>query len=327
MIATTQFYLYGRRHCTANGWRRASANYNLGMLDTVDLSSKVFIVTGANSGIGRCLSDYLASRGASLYMVCRNEARAEVAMCEIRAASGNDKVHTLIGDCSLAADVRRVMREFGSRERRLDGLVCNAGAMTPTKTVTSEGYEVTLATHLLHGSYLLATLAMPHLRRSEAGPRVLFVSSGGMYNTPWPGWATANDAPASEYKQELAYAYAKRGQVLLAEAWASDPFFTGIAIASCHPGWTDTPGVDGWIGRGKAALAPLRTPWQGTEGMAWLCVCPQAEIQSGEFYLDRAPRTKHLSGPFFTEGTYTQNSPEEVSELMQAMRDATRMPG
>ena len=105
--STTQFYLYGRRHCTANGWRRASANYNLGTLDTADLSSKVFIVTGANSGIGRCLSDYLASRGASLYMVCRNEARAEVAMREIRAASGNDKVHTLIGDCGLAADVRR----------------------------------------------------------------------------------------------------------------------------------------------------------------------------------------------------------------------------
>lgn len=41
----------------------------------------------------------------------------------------------------------------------------------------------------------------------------------------------------------------------------------------------------------------------------------------------QAPRTKHLSGPFFTEGTFTQNSAEEVSELMQAMRDATRMPG
>ena len=92
LIATTQFYLYGRRHCTANGWRRASAQYDLGMLDTVDLTSKVFMVTGANSGIGRCLSDYLAARGASLYMVCRNEARAEVAMQEIRAASGNDKV-------------------------------------------------------------------------------------------------------------------------------------------------------------------------------------------------------------------------------------------
>ena len=91
---------------------------------------------------------------------------------------------------------------------------------------------------------------------------MLFVSSGGMYITPWPGWAAANDAPASEYKQELAYAYAKRGQVLLAEAWASDPFFTGISIVSCHPGWTDTPGLDGWIGRGKAALAPLRTLWQ-----------------------------------------------------------------
>ena len=214
LAATTQFYLYGRRHCTATGWHRASAQYDLGMLETADLRGRTFMVTGANSGIGRCLSDYLANRGASLYMVCRNEARAEVALREVRALSGNDKVHTLIGDCSLATDVRRVMQEFGSRESQLDGLVCNAGAITPTKTVTPEGYEVTLAAHLLHGSYLLATLAMPHLRRA-AEPRVLFVSSGGMYNTPWPGWATANDAPAREYNQEMAYAYAKRGQARL----------------------------------------------------------------------------------------------------------------
>ena len=43
---------------------------------------------------------------------------------------------------------------------RLDGLVCNAGALMNEKTLTSEGVEVTFAAHLLFGTYLLGSLAM-----------------------------------------------------------------------------------------------------------------------------------------------------------------------
>lgn len=67
-----------------------------------------------------------------------------------------------------------------------------------------------------------------------------------------------------------------------------------IVFASCHPGWADTPGVDGWLGSGKIALAPMRTLWQGTEGIAWLCACEAAQIESGAFYLDRSPAPKHM---------------------------------
>lgn len=316
--ATTQFYLYGRRHCTASGWRKHSAKYDLGMLDAVDLSGKVFMVTGANAGLGRCLSEYLARRGASLYMVCRNAERAERAQSEIKRTTGNDKVSTLICDCSLAADVRSMMSDFATRETSLDGLVCNAGVMMPTKELTSEGFEVTFATHLLHGSYLLTQLALPLLRRA-ATPRVIFVSSGGMYNAPWPGWDVGTGL-AGSYVQEMAYAYAKRGQVLLAEAWAKE--MPDVTFASCHPGWADTPGVTGWLGTGKIALAPMRTLWQGTEGIAWLCVCAAAEIEGGAFYLDRSPAPKHLAGPFFTEGSYTKNSAAEVEEMLQRLREA-----
>ena len=60
----------------------------------------------------------------------------------------------------------------------------------------------------------------------------------------------------------------------------------------------------------------MRTPWQGSEGIAWLAVAPTAEIEGGAFYLDRKPQTKHLAGYFMAEGTFTKNSPEEVFWLL-----------
>ena len=47
------------------------------------------------------------------------------------------------------------------------------------------------------------------------------VSSGGMYNTKFPAWEVATSLEG-EYNGQLAYAYAKRGQVLLCERWASE---------------------------------------------------------------------------------------------------------
>lgn len=313
-IATVQFYLYGRRHCTANGWRRASAKYEAG-LHSISLSGRAYVVTGANAGLGRCLSDFLAARGATLYLICRDETRGQMARKEIVEVSGNANVHLLVGDCGVSADMRRVAHELALREEKLDGLVCNAGAITSQRMLTCEGLEVTLATHLVCGSFVLQRALRPLMERAPE-PRVILVASGGLYNTKWPGWEVAA-ATAGPYSQELQYCYAKRGQLLLAEQLQrGDP---SVRYVSCHPGWVDTPGVEGWLGRGKAALAPLRTLWQGTEGIAWLCSAPWNDLEGGAFYLDRSPAPKHLAGAFFSEGTYTKNTEAEVAELMRRL--------
>jgi len=104
--------------------------------------------------------------------------------------------------------------------------------------VTSENYEVTFATHLLFGSYLLGTLFMP-LLESTKDSRLVLVSSGGMLNTKYPANLVdistgTSDNKINNYSGQLAYAYAKRGQVLLAEQWAkSNP---SVKTVSCHPG-------------------------------------------------------------------------------------------
>ena len=133
-----------------------------------------------------------------------------------------------------------------------------------------------------------------------------------------------------------------------------------ISFVSCHPGWTDTPGVDAWLGKNKGALRPLRTLWQGTEGIAWLCTCKRDELKvshltppnplalpyyplhsipplpvpptplphkNGAFYLDREPQTKHIAGAFFTEGSYTKNSGAEVEAMMKALADTVAATG
>jgi len=398
MITSAQFYFYGRSRFTAGGWESAVARYNKGgkkkdILGVVggqrqmprnpalDLSGRVYIVTGANSGVGYQIAKYLAIHGARVHMVCRNKTKAEKARAEIVAAglvrtkkdrmddvdekssssaSASTKtssdsegaavpdVRVLIGDVSLERDVRRVWGEFASESSktygspRLDGLVCNAGALLNRLTVTDEGAEVTFASHLLFGTYLLGSLSLAALRASPTGGRFIAVSSGGMYNTKWPGIEDASWISGREdtYDGQYSYACAKRGQVLLCERWAeaekakqtqsSKGDLGKIKFVSCHPGWTATPGVDKAYGDKKKYLGDMRSPWQGAEGIVWLCVAPMSEIEGGAFYLDRSPRRKHISGPFFTEGWHTQNDRASVDKMMSdldAWCDAKKRPG
>lgn len=321
--ATSQFFLYGRKHFTRTGWEKHKKSYEQPdiMTQDLDLAEKVFIITGANSGVGKEVAQFLASKSASVYMVCRSRKRAEAAQAEIVAATSNSKVYILEADVGLEADVRRCWSEFAAQSVRLDGLVCNAGALMNEKTLTSEGLEVTFASHLLFGTYLLGSLALPTLKTTPDS-RLMVVSSGGMYNFPFPAWDVATSTSLSvgvKYDGQSAYAYAKRGQVLLCERWAAE--HPEVKVVSCHPGWTGTPAVDAAYGDQKSYLEPMRTPWEGAEGIAWLCVAPAAKIETAAFYLDRKPQVKHIAGPFFTEGSYTKNTTEQVDDMMRNMDD------
>jgi len=323
-VSTTQFYLYGRRHCTRTGYLRARAallKAGPDPLESADLrcDESVCMVTGANSGVGMEVAQFLATKGSTVYMVCRSAKRAEEARRAIIAKSGNDKIHLLIGDLSLEADVRRVWDEFvasrggsASAPPRLDVLVCNAGVLLNEKTLTSENVETTLACHLLFGTYLLGSLAMPALEATK-GSRLVCVSSGGMYNAKFPAWEVAM-AERGTYNGNMAYCYAKRGQVLLMERWGEA--HPSVKFVSCHPGWAQTPAVDAAYGDAKKYLEPMRSPWEGAEGIAWLCVAEAELLESGAFYLDRKAEVKHLAGPFFTEGSATKNTRAEVDAMM-----------
>ena len=117
-------------------------------------------------------------------------------------------------------------RRLGDTTARLDVLVHNAGALTRTYQTTVDGVERTLATHVL-GPYLLTATLAPLLFSSVPGPddatgapaTIVTVSSGGMYSQRFD--LDAIEAGPDGYDGVVAYARAKRAQLVLAHAWAA----------------------------------------------------------------------------------------------------------
>jgi dehydrogenase/reductase SDR family protein 12 len=258
-------------------------------LDELRLDGRVALVTGATSGLGRAAAEQLARQGAAVHIAGRDAARTERARAEIAAATGAT-VESSLADLSLLAQARALAGGFAERHDRLDVLVHNAGALTHERTVTAEGNEVTLATHVL-SPFLLTALLRP-LLAAAAPSRVILVSSGGMYAERLDV-GLLDPAPAA-YDGVKAYARCKRAQVTLAEEWTRRLAGTGIAVNAMHPGWADTPGLREALPGFSRLIGPLlRTPAQGADTIAWLAAAPEAAAVSGRFFLDRRPRATH----------------------------------
>lgn len=261
----------------------------------VDLTSRVAVVTGATSGLGKRTASELARLGATVIIVGRNEAKTLAAAEEIRAETGNPSVLVQVADLGSMAQIRGLAERL---QRPIHLLVNNAGVLVSKRTETEEGFETTFATNLL-GHFLLTNLL---INRFEPPARIINVSSGGMYTQR----IVVDDLQMKRgrYDGTVAYARTKRGQVILTELWAEALRDRGIVVHAVHPGWADTPGVSSSLPRFYRITKPLlRTPAQGADTIVWLCASEEAGRSTGKLWHDRRPRPIHrLSHTKETEG-------------------------
>ncbi|TFY81691.1 hypothetical protein EWM64_g2322 [Hericium alpestre] len=89
-----------------------------------DLSGKVVIVTGGNSGIGREAVKCLLKKNAKVYIASRSEERIRRAINELRDETGREALSLQL-DLSDLRSVRRAAQEFTSKEPKLDILINN----------------------------------------------------------------------------------------------------------------------------------------------------------------------------------------------------------
>jgi dehydrogenase/reductase SDR family protein 12 len=254
-----------------------------------DLADRVCVVTGANSGIGYATTEALAAAGATVWMLCRSTERGEVARAKIAAKTGSERIHLAQVDLASMDSIRSLAAKLPID--KIDVLVQNAGVLPRSWQQTKDGLELTLATNLVGPFALLAGL-LERLRRGER-TRVIWVSSGGMYSQRLD--VGSLDAGEEYFDGVAAYARTKRAMVVLSEQLAEKLAPMGIAVHAMHPGWADTPGVQGSIPLfWKATKSILRTSAEGADTVVWLAVCDKAQSRPGLFWFDRQARSTYL---------------------------------
>jgi len=144
----------------------------------IRLDDKNAIVTGANTGIGKETVRVLCKMGATVWMACRDEQKAESAKNDIVKEVGEnftEKIHVMACDLGSFASVRAFVDEWNKLDIPLHILINNAGIMACSRSTTVDGFETQFGVNHL-GHFLLTNLLLPRLKQA-GNARVVNVSS------------------------------------------------------------------------------------------------------------------------------------------------------
>ncbi|CAI9578483.1 unnamed protein product [Staurois parvus] len=309
LYRNTVWFLKGLREYTKGGYESAAKYFVTEDLQ-VDVTGKSYMITGANSGIGKAAALAIAKRGGTVHLVCRNKDRAEEAKKEIITNSGNESVLVHLLDMSNPKEIWEFADKFKT-ENRLHVLINNAGCMVNKRELTEDGIEKNFATNVL-GTYILTRALLPVLENEE-GARVVTVSSGGMLVQKLD--VSDLQLEKGTFDGTMAYAHNKRQQVILTEQWAKA--YPKIHFSVMHPGWADTPAVRLSMPDFYEKMKNrLRTEEQGADTVVWLAISAAAiKHPSGLFFQDRKPVSSHL--PLAS----THSSTDDEQKFLQILQD------
>jgi dehydrogenase/reductase SDR family member 12 len=252
------------------------------------MEGRIAVVTGATSGLGREAARAFASLGATLCLVGRDPARAASVQASLEAEFGRS-VGVELADLADLAQVTLLAGRLAETYESIDVLAHVAGGLSREWKATAQGRETTVAVHVLT-PYLLTTMLVSRL--ASASGRVLMMTSGGMYAERFD--LGRLEMQAHDYRGSVAYARAKRAQVVLARGWQRQLGVRGISCYAPHPGWSDTPGLSSGLPTFARVLRPiLRTPADGADTLVWLSARAAPAAPAGRLWLDRRPRSEN----------------------------------
>lgn len=241
------------------------------------VQQQTVLVTGATDGLGKALARELASRGATVLVHGRSQARLEDALREIREATASDGLRPYLADFSSLDDVRRLAQEVERDHDRIDVLINNAGIGKPggQREESADGYELRFAVNYL-APFLLTNLLLPLLRRS-APARIVNVASVGqapidfddvMLERSYDGWRAYRQSKLAEimFTFELAERLRAEGE-------------RGVTVNALHPAtFMNTKMVFESVGYAMSTIQ------DGLEATLRLAISPELDGVSGRYF-------------------------------------------
>lgn len=199
-----------------------------------DLTGKVAIVTGGNSGIGVETVRALAYGGAKVVLCSRSIENGEQAVQLIKGkGAGKGEIEVFQLDLADFDSVRSFALKFLASYDRLDYLILNAGIMACPFRRTKQGFESQFGTNHM-GHFLLTQQLLPLLLKQDIPSRVVAVASQAhMFGAP-----DIDDLnfEKKKYSPWGAYGAAKTSNILFASEFSRRYKDSKIEAFSLHPG-------------------------------------------------------------------------------------------
>lgn len=198
----------------------------------VDLSGRTIVITGGSAGLGIETARVLASRGARIVSVVRDESKGKKAADQIRESVPEADLEIAVLDLFDLDSVRRGADDIARRFPKIDRLINNAGVMACPLGRTKEGLDTQLGTNHL-GHFVLTARLMNNIL-AAAPARIVNLSSGGHRMSPM-----RFDDPffeRDEYDKFVAYGQAKTANVLFSLELDRRFKDRGVHSVAVHPG-------------------------------------------------------------------------------------------
>ncbi|MCR1780933.1 SDR family oxidoreductase [Nocardioides carbamazepini] len=248
-----------------------------------DLDGKTFLVTGANTGIGKETVRDLAGRGARVVLAGRSEERTLAAIREIAADTGNTALDFLALDLGDLASLRAAATTFLESGERLDVLINNAG-LAGKRGMSASGFELAFGTNHV-GPFLLTELLRDRI--VETGPgRIVNVASTGHYRAKGIDWEAVRRPTVTRTAFDE-YCVSKLANVLHARELGRRLEGTGVTTYALHPGaiasdvWREVP-----FGVRHAMKLFMKSPEQGARTSLYCATSPDVADHTGRYYDD-----------------------------------------
>ncbi|XP_012280630.1 retinol dehydrogenase 12 [Orussus abietinus] len=274
------------RKCRERTWGRCKSE--------VSLQGQVFLVTGANSGIGKETVKELAKRKATIIMACRNVQNAKNVVSEIRNRISTGELVPMELDLASLASIRKFSQEVLTNFPKIHVLINNAGVYVPLKehAFTKDGFEIHFGVNHL-GHFLLTNLLLDRIKES-APSRVVVVTSKLMESgTIDFSNLNAEKGFITKGRMNPAYCNSKLANAYFGTELARRTENTGVNVYSVFPGFTYS-GLFRHVKRSwfhyvlfsPVALLFLRTANQGAQTILHCAIDPSLSNESGRTYRD-----------------------------------------
>ncbi len=246
-----------------------------------DLNGRTFLVTGANSGIGKETARGLAGRGARVVLAGRSEEKTRAAMKEIADGTGNADLDFVALDLGDLESVRTAAETFLASGEPLHVLINNAG-LAGARGMTKSGFELAFGTNHV-GTFYFTELLRDHIVASGPG-RIVNVASTGHFRPKGIDWDAVRRTTVTRTAFDE-YCVSKLANVLHAQELGRQLEGTGVTTYSLHPGtiasdvWREVP-----FGLRQAMKLFMKSTEQGARTSLYCATSPDVADQTGLYY-------------------------------------------